>query len=168
MDAVDRFAAETTAFQQWALHGTDSGAEAAREALIRITRLYLAGLELPSAWSEELADQPDAERVGNTEWGDVFATAQRRLPMKHYCEVFEPWAVRPMEPVVESLPDDIADIYRDVVTGLRAYQSGQRSVAVWEWEFGLHTHWGEHATGAIRALHCWLAKNASDKLASKP
>lgn len=26
----------------------------------------------------------------------------------------------------------------------------------WEWSFGFRTHWGEHATGAIRALHWYL------------
>jgi hypothetical protein len=29
---------------------------------------------------------------------------------------------------------------------------------IWEWEFGFETHWGEHATNAIRALY-WLLYN---------
>ncbi|MFL5328956.1 MAG: DUF5063 domain-containing protein [Gemmataceae bacterium] len=166
MDAVERFAAEADAFREWAARGTDTGEYAARNALLRIIRLYLAALELPPSWSEELAHQPDAPRVGDAEWRAVYAEAGR-LPLDHYAEVFDPLAVPPEEPpVIGSLADDIADIYRDVVTGLREYEAGQRAQAVWEWGFGLQHHWGEHATGAIRALHCWLAANAFDRLAS--
>jgi hypothetical protein len=165
VEAVERFAAEAVAFRAWAAHGTDTGEYAARNALLRITRLYLAALELPPAWSEELADEPDAEQVGDAEWGAVFA-ASGRLPLNYYAEVFDPLPFPAEEPpVVGSLSDDIADIYRDVVSGLWAYEVGRRAAAVWEWGFGFRHHWGEHATGAIRALHAWLAANAFDRLA---
>jgi hypothetical protein len=165
MDAVDRFAEEAATFGKWALLGTATGERAVRDALVCITRLYLAALELPPAWSDELADQPDAERIGDEEWAAVFAAAGR-LPLSDYGEVFDPCKVPPEEPVVASLADDIADIYRDVVSGLREYQAGRRAQALWEWGFGFQHHWGEHATGAIRALHCWLATNCSSQLAS--
>jgi hypothetical protein len=165
VDAGERFAAEATAYSEWAVRGTDTGQYAARNALLHITRLYLASLELPPAWSDELADPPDAQRVGDGERLSVCA-AVRRLPLDCYAEVFDPLAEKPEEPVTRSLADDIADIYRDVVTGLRDYEAGRRAQAVWEWGFGLRHHWGEHATGAIRALHCWLAANAFDRLAA--
>jgi hypothetical protein len=69
-------------------------------------------------------------------------------------------------PVVGSLSDDLADIYRDVVTGLRAYDRGDRAGAVWEWRFNLHAHWGAHATGAMRALHWWLCNNDPGRLSN--
>lgn len=166
MDAVDRFASEVTHFREWALHGTDQAEWAARGALVRLTRLYLVALDLPPAWSDELTDQPDVGRVGGEECR-VVAFACRRLPFDLYGEVFDPLPVPPDEPVVGSLTDDITDIYRDVITGLREYEAGRRAQAVWEWGFGLRHHWGEHATGAIRALHCWLARNAFDRLAAK-
>jgi hypothetical protein len=159
MDAVERFATEAAAFQQWARHGADTGERAVREALVRITRLYLAALELPPAWSEELASEPDAERVGEDEWRAVFAAASR-LPVDYYAEVFDPSVIPPEVPVIASIADDIADIYRDVVSGLGAYQAGRRAQAIWEWGFGFEHHWGEHATGAIRALHAWLATHS--------
>ncbi|VTR99385.1 DUF5063 domain-containing protein [Tuwongella immobilis] len=165
MDAVERFAAEAVAYREWAARGTDTGEYASRTALLRITRLYLAALELPPAWSEELADQPDAQRVGNEEWRAVFAAAGR-LPLDSYGAVFDPSVVPLEEPVVGSLSDDIADIYRDVVSGLWAFEAGRQAAAVWAWGFGFRHHWGEHATGAIRALHSWLAANAFDRLAS--
>jgi hypothetical protein len=43
--------------------GTDRAEWAARAALVRLTRLYLAALELPPASGVERADPPDAERV---------------------------------------------------------------------------------------------------------
>lgn len=90
------------------------------------------------------------------------------LPLDFYHEVFDPLPFPPEDPVVGSLSDDLADIYRDVVTGLRAYEAGRRAQAVWEWGFNLRAHWGEHATSAIRALHCWLAEHAPDRLAAAP
>jgi hypothetical protein len=125
MDAVERFVAEAVAFREWAVRGIDAGEVAARNALIRITRLYLAARELPPAWSEELADPPDAERVDDTEWRAVFAAAGR-LPLDSYGELFDPSVVPPEEPpVVGSLSDDIADFYRDVVSGRWAFEAGQ-------------------------------------------
>jgi hypothetical protein len=166
MDAVSEFAAEAALFEQWARSGTSQGGAAVREALIRLTRLYLAALELPPAWSEELADQPAAERLPYEECRTV-ASACGRFPFQYYQEVFDPFAEPSEAPVAGCIWDDITDIYRDVVTGLREYQAGRRAQAVWEWGFGLQHHWGEHATGAIRALHCWLAANASDRLAAE-
>lgn len=166
MNAVERFAVEAVAFREWAAGGTDSGEIAARNALLCITRLYLAALELPPAWSEELADQPDAERVSDAEWRAVFSAAGR-LPLDFYGEVFDLLIVPPEEPSIGSLSDDIAGIYRDVVSGLVGFESGRRAVALREWGFHFRHHWGVHATGAIRALHAWLADNAFDRLASE-
>ena len=163
MNAVDQFATEAAIFEQWARSGTSQGALALREALIRLARLYLAALELPRAWSDEVADQPDAERIDKEE---CFAVASncRRFPSDFYWQMRDPFGDPPEEPEGRSLMDDVTDVYRDVVTGLREYQAGRRAVALWEWGFGFQRHWGEHATSAIRALHCWLAANAPERL----
>jgi hypothetical protein len=156
-DAVETFAGEAAAFERWLLSGSDRGADAAREALFRLLGLYRAGLELPQAWSAELEGRAEVEVVTDAEWRRAYAAAGR-LPVDYYGEVFEPLVVPPEVPVVGSVSDDLADIYRDVVTGLRAYERGDRAGAVWEWRFGLTSHWGAHATGAIRVLHAWLCE----------
>ncbi|MBI3409617.1 MAG: DUF5063 domain-containing protein [Planctomycetes bacterium] len=166
MDAVDRFAAVASLFEQWARYGTAQGELAARQALFHLTRLYLAALELPSPWSEELADQPEAERLTDEECRTV-ASACARFPFDFYREVFDPLLDPPEEPVGACISDDISDIYRDVVTGLREYQAGRRPIAVWEWAFAFRHHWGAHATSAIRALHYWVAANGLDPVAGK-
>jgi len=53
-----------------------------------------------------------------------------------------------------SVPDDLADVWRDVRRGLNALAAGTRWQEVtWEWKFGLQTHWGKHAEDALVALH---------------
>jgi hypothetical protein len=166
MDSVAKFADEAAAFARWLLSGADQGADAARECLIRLLELYRAGIELPPEWSNELEERADVERVGDAEWRNAY-DATRRLPMDYYSEVFDLTEVPAEEaPVIGSVSDDLADIYRDVVTGLRAYEQGDRAGAVWEWCFGLRAHWGAHATGAMRALHWWLRNNAPGRLSN--
>ena len=38
--------------------------------------------------------------------------------------------------------------------------------ALWEWGFNFQAHWGEHASSAIRALHCYLAQEDPSGLCS--
>ena len=156
MSPLERFAMEAALYQQWSRHGTEQGGSAVREALLRISSLYLAALELPAM--DVTFDRLDAERVGDEEWQAVF-TGCSRLPIDYYGEVSEPLTIPPGESGIGSIADDVADIYRDVVTGLRAFQAGHRQQAQWEWGSGFREHWGNHATSALRALHAWLVMN---------
>lgn len=165
MDAIEHFAAEAAVFEAWVKAGNFVGESAVRKTLIRITRLYLAALDLPTPWTDEAEVDDESHEVDSKEWQGVFDET-RRLPFEHYGVVFDPMVVPPEEPVVGDIADDIADIYRDVIGGLRAYRAGKKGVARWEWGYTLANHWGEHATGAIRALHCWLTKNSPSSLAS--
>jgi hypothetical protein len=82
--------------------------------------------------------------------------------------MFDPLQDPPEEPVVGHTSDDIGDIYRDVARGLALFDSGRRDEAGWEWGFNFRIHWGEHATGAMRAFHAYLAQENPDGLASMP
>lgn len=157
------FANAAAAFELWLLAGTDEGAEAARACLIRLLELYRAGLHLPSDRSLDADESQCVERFSDQEWRRAFDAA-KRLPLDLYSKVFDPAEVPAEAPVVGSLADDLADVYRDVVTGLREYDRGNRAEAIWQWSFCLRTHWGAHATAAIRALHEWLSRNAPDRL----
>lgn len=167
LSPIETFAAEVSHFEHWAKSGEDKGAEAARNGLLRILRLYLAALELPPA--PDTTDELDLEHldVDHDEWQAV-RTHAARLPLDYYGEIFDPLPVPPMEPCLGSLSDDIAGIYGDVVSGLRKFRAGHENAAVQEWLFGLQTHWGEHATSAIRALHCWQAKHDFEQLLRGP
>ena len=48
--------------------------------------------------------------------------------------------------------------------GRQAVAAGRWEEALWEWSFYLAHHWGEHATSAIRALHCWLSREHPEVL----
>jgi uncharacterized protein DUF5063 len=62
------------------------------------------------------------------------------------------------EPPYLPLADDLADIWLDLKRGLLALEGGApASDVTWEWRFGFYTHWGRHATEALRAVHARLA-----------
>lgn len=163
---VERFAAEAEQFEQWAKSGSDTGAEAVRNGLVRITRLYLAALDLPPAHDTEEFDF-EQFNVDDEEWRAVLVHSSR-LGVDYYGSIFDPMPVPPQEACVGSLCDDIADIYRDVVTELRAYRAGYAQHATFRWGSMLLFHWGNHATSAIRAMHCWLEQNDPEGLAKPP
>ena len=166
-DAVGQFALEAARFRDWARDGSDTGEFAVRQALVCIGTLYFAGLQLPPEWSDELADQPDAEGISSDERRSIYYRAAARLPFGDYARVFEPFTLPPEEPVVGSIADDIADIYSDVVSGLIEHEAGRTAHAVWEWSFQLRSHWGRHATDAMYALHIWLTENAWEQFHPK-
>jgi hypothetical protein len=163
MTSVERFVEQAVLFEHWLSHGQDRGGMAARNALVRLATLYRAALDLPRECSDEAAGEPEATPVDHDGWQRAYDAAGR-IPLDYYAEVFNPTAIDDREPVMGSLADDLADIYRDVVSGLRTYESGRQSSAVWQWTFAFHTHWGAHAVGAMRALHWWLAGNAPERL----
>jgi hypothetical protein len=74
-------------------------------------------------------------------------------------EVFDPYAEPPEAVVLGSLADDVGDIYLDLADGLELWAAGNLAAAVWEWRFGLESHWGQHLTGALRAIHALALKH---------
>ena len=54
-----------------------------------------------------------------------------------------------------NLADDFAGIYGDIKPGLDHYDRGgttAQEAAITEWRSGMLSHWGHHATGALRVL----------------
>jgi hypothetical protein len=165
-DAVEQFAGEAVKFREWVLSGSSSGKVAVREALGLVTRLYLTALALPPVWCGGHDHKPEAP-AGSGDGQHIYSRLAARLPFQHYGEVFNTLSVPPEQPVLGDLADDLADIFAEVDAGLRRYEAGRQTDAVWEWGFYLVHHWGEHATSAIRALHCYLVAHSPDLLASR-
>ena len=94
--------------------------------------------------AEELADGRLCAQLGHDAW---------------YWMYFEPMKtqVEKAEPVGGNLADDLADVYRDVATGLRAWDSTDDSPldeVVFQWlRGGFEIHWGAHAVDALGILH---------------
>lgn len=82
----------------------------------------------------------------------VEAVRNRLGKADEHWEVFDP--TRKGEPLKRSLAEDIANIYRDLKHGLLLTAHGaSTSEVLSHWRQAFSTHWGMHATGAMRAIH---------------
>ena len=130
-----------------------------------LSRLYVAGLDLPSTellFTDEDDDEEDVDlefpadpdRLGRPEWSGYYGSFSRILgKWNAYRETYDPWDPPSEDDVGGHLADDLTDIYVDIKSGLLKWERGDSGGALWVWRFGVETHWGDHATGAIRALH---------------
>lgn len=146
--AIDAFAAVAREFCE-SVRGASERSVDARSLAKMIARLIECGLELPT----EFADGPEPPRIHH----DI----QVDLSLDIYFDVFDPLALPPEEAAANSLFDDLADIHADLARGLALYDEGHIRTAGWEWVFHFWNHWGEHATGALRALY-WLMRNTDN------
>jgi len=159
---LDDFAQEARAFCRWAT-GADGTPMITPMVLRRVSSLYAAALNLPRPFTQGMSEGV-AEVEPPSDSGRVVATRASELPLQVYWEVFDPVANPCEEPVAGSIVDDLGDIYQDVARGLILFESGDRDEALWEWAFNFRIHWGAHATGALRALHAYLAQENPDGL----
>lgn len=129
--------------------------------------LYVRALALPSTdvlfdtSSEDDDEQPgetvlvdaNADRRSHDEWSMLMRELAAIIgPDRYYREVFDPYEPPEEGEVTANLADDIADIYADLRDGLAKWARGESGEALWAWRLGFEGHWGEHATGALRAL----------------
>ncbi|MCK6472064.1 MAG: DUF5063 domain-containing protein [Planctomycetes bacterium] len=132
-----------------------------RLVLESLADLYAAGLKLPSP---ELPDQDilpsDSYDMTHDEWkkvaGHISAILGELDVYKCYFKCAPPWEKDDDEVTMGTLWVDLTDVYRNVHSGLRAWDAGNDDYVpeiIFEWRFGLDSHWGKHATDAMRALH---------------
>jgi len=99
-------------------------------------------------------DSPDAD-AGDFQVRECHPEAARlpSLPFRHYHEVFNAFDLD-SEPVTAGLDDDLYDIYDDLAEGFKIAKQVSPAEAKRYWSQSFRIHWGEHATGALRALYC--------------
>lgn len=127
--------------------------------------IALAGslAELLSAASHLPDIEPtDSELPGSPaqqQWSERFAAVQLKLGDRgDYWTTLAAHGNDASEVVLLPLADDLVDIWRDLKRGLLALEGGvPPSDVTWEWRFGFYTHWGRHATEALRAVHALVA-----------
>ena len=90
----------------------------------------------------------------------MYGVVSRMLgPKMAYWAYFDPSAPQDSneQPIFHNLADDLADIYRDIKPGLRAWETGDDryiETIVFNWRTPhFESHWGVHALSAMRALH---------------
>jgi hypothetical protein len=127
---------------------TSEGREAYVAELERhLVALYGAALDLTPA---EPPDK-DAPRPSHQEWRIVFDRVAAELgDAGAYWLVFDPFAEE--APVLGQLADDVADIYRDLKSGIALIDERPANDASWDWRFTFDSHWGLHAASALYAL----------------
>ena len=132
----------------------------ARRLLGSLTRLYSGALLLPHV--DEVDPNHDFCRSTDEEWQRVYKNISDTFGERlHYWCTYDPICPRDgsAEVVGGSLGDDCADIHRDIIGPLVAFNGGDTehlNDIIWEWSCTpFESHWGVHATQAINALH-WI------------
>lgn len=128
------------------------GAADLRRLRILLADIHAALLRLPEGFDESA---PDPEGVSSEERRAIILRL-KGLPFNHYREILDPFTDK--EAVMGSLADDLADIYCDIQDGFEILKAGHPVGAAWQWRNQFQWHWGEHLTGAQRAIHSWFAR----------
>ncbi len=131
-------------------------------------REVLAGVSLSYSLAHGLAEECEGDdlddfnlfRVSDEAWKAMY-NALCSVLSEHafYWAYFDPSEPKDSddEVVVGDLADDLADIYRDLKPGVRAWESDRVRFAtniLLQWrEPSFSSHWGVHAVSAMRALH---------------
>lgn len=147
---VRQFADAAEEFCSWAEANPEDQRNQVLTALQHLSNLYRLALALPELFGEQ-----DSRDISHEEWQQVFVRFGS-LPFNYYSQSV------PQEVAGESsladLADDLADIWRDLKSGLLLFQSGYAEAACWKWRGSFWSHWGEHASGALYALHSWHSR----------
>jgi hypothetical protein len=124
--------------------------------LLEVAQVMLAGARLgasrdviPAGNAEpEIGADPDLDELRT-------GLAGRLADVDEYAELFDPYS--DTEPTAFRLSDDLTGVAADLIHGLRHYQAGRASEALWWWQFSYVNHWGTHGSAALRALHSVVA-----------
>jgi hypothetical protein len=129
-----------------------------REVAKVLARLYALAMELPEVEieSENLLEKGISEPQWNKLFGDL---GQYLGKDDYYVQMFDPTDIEEERPVGSSLADDLADIYRDLLTGLANIEKSPINDLIWEWKFNFKVHWGNHLTSALSAIHHVIYKD---------
>jgi len=140
-----------------------------RAVLVPLSRLFSLATSMPT--SDEVYEQAGGESIfpdsqsesepplSEEQWVGLVGEWSTRISailgeLDSYSEVFDP----AVGDVVEgTISDDLADVLGDLNDGARLWDAGDTRQAMWEWSFRF-SHWGEHALGAMRAIHSRLEK----------
>ena len=155
--AIDEFVDIARRYCAWAEAAAGNPQQEMYQAREFLAELHLAVVRLPDA------DFDDSERkvaVTYDEWKKVLERFSN-LPVVEYWDVFDPLDEK--EPLWNSLANDLADIYQDIKTDLLFFDAGHVDEAVWQWQFHFLIHWGQHLTGAQRAIHSYFDKHQLDE-----
>jgi hypothetical protein len=158
---LDGFAETVKQFCSWIEEEFTEPLEELRTAEKYLTELHYGVLKLPETstiWNEV----EDLEEFKNTfgelknDWAKCRAKFEN-LPINGYWEIFDASEIENQIPVFAELSDDLADVYSDLKAGLLLYEKEMFPEAFWEWRFRFQIHWGNHLTGAQKAIRNYIS-----------
>ena len=120
------------------------------EAMRLVSALYAGAIALPELRQCASADH-DSPALLEPQRKAIMVRL-KEFPFQYYWEIYDPILPKPEAPVCGDITDDLADIYYDLKPGLILFEAGHEMAAAWQWRC-MFSHWGDHATSAIRALH---------------
>lgn len=130
-----------------------------RDVYTALAKVYAEAQPLSEfPYMESEMEIPKSMHLSTEEWGALFQRLQDFFGDQGiYCAYFDPTeSVETREPPnMFTVGADLAEIYQDLVPGLRAWDTGDDQylkAIFWDWTWGMENHWGRHATDAMRAL----------------
>ena len=139
-----------------ALARGEGGEETVPLLLLEVAQILLAGAQLgaskdvilPGNWEPDVGADPDLDQLRTgLAAGCWTATSTRRSSIRTPTREATPFR----------LSDDLAAVAADLIHGLKHYQAGRSSEALWWWQYSYVNHWGMHGGAALRALHAVVA-----------
>lgn len=120
---------------------------------VLISKLLAEVVELPPS-----NGAPDTQNVSDERFNQVVRLLKDNFQEgDYYTMVFDPYEIGG-QPVVGSVCDDLAEIWRGLKDGLEALQQGSADNAIAQWRFTFAEQWGDPATQVLRALLTLLQK----------
>jgi len=143
-----------------AISREEAGSSAVSLLLLEVSQILLAGARLgaQSDFGVEEEFQPD---VGPDP--DLDAMRERLAALLDgvdaYVYNFDPYDP---ELVGAKLSDELTSIATALANGLRHFRAGNVAEALWWWQFSYVAHWGNEASGALRALQSIVSHDRLD------
>jgi hypothetical protein len=143
-----------------AISREEVGGSAVPLLLLEVSQILLAGARLgaQSDFGVEEEFQPD---VGPDP--DLDAMRERLAALLDgvdaYVYNFDPYVP---ELVGAKLSDELTSVASALANGLRHFRAGNVAEALWWWQFSYVAHWGNEASGALRALQSIVSHDRLD------
>lgn len=156
---VVEFVAVANEYCKYAEHGS----EIKGEELLKILQRLLPLLYIKASFLPELTsffEDSNEKFVTEADWTtihDVFRT--KFGSANDYLEVFDDRMNDSEAPVVESLAENMADLYQDLKDFNLLYQTGTMEVmndALCECRMNFENYWGQKLVNSLRAIHKFI------------
>jgi hypothetical protein len=130
-DVIHQFAEVAARYCVWAESELSGSTQAIISVQMLLAELHWAILQLQLPDLEFDAEYEEIIAKSRNQQLKVYPKFAKSLPIDYYWDVFNPLALEDIEPLCNSLADDLADIYHDLKPALSLYESQHLFEAIW-------------------------------------